>query len=174
LDYLDGKNGLTVSPGEQLYLYTKLMAEGFSGKSKGTIGLPVSPILGPVTAPPDQKEIISTRQQLAQTVHDVLSHLEKESRVPDVVWLGSERISPESFMIRLAQLISEKEIPDSVTFYPAELKTARYVRNDKRLWGWVIFPADFEAPKMMELARRQAWTLKPAIMNDSVVLNNPD
>ena len=30
------------------------------------------------------------------------------------------------------------------------------------LWGWVIFPPGFRAPKLMGLARLQAWTLKPA------------
>jgi len=31
------------------------------------------------------------------------------------------------------------------------------------LWGWVIFPEGFHAPRIMELARLQAWTLKPAM-----------
>ena len=29
--------------------------------------------------------------------------------------------------------------------------------------GWIIHKADFRAPKLMELARLQAWTLKPAL-----------
>jgi hypothetical protein len=32
------------------------------------------------------------------------------------------------------------------------------------LWGWVIFPEGFRAPRMMALARLQAWTLKPAVL----------
>jgi hypothetical protein len=32
------------------------------------------------------------------------------------------------------------------------------------LWGWVIFPEGFHAPHIMELARLQAWTLKPAVL----------
>jgi hypothetical protein len=32
------------------------------------------------------------------------------------------------------------------------------------LWGWVIFPPGFRAPAMMELAKRQAWTIKPAVL----------
>ena len=37
-------------------------------------------------------------------------------------------------------------------------------KDDPKLWGWVIFPPGFEAPAMMDLAKRQAWTLKPAVL----------
>jgi hypothetical protein len=36
--------------------------------------------------------------------------------------------------------------------------------DDPSLWTWVIFPPGFRAPEMMELARKQAWTLKPALL----------
>ena len=35
----------------------------------------------------------------------------------------------------------------------------QFVANDSPgLWGWVIFPKNFNAPHMMELAKLQAWT----------------
>ena len=49
---------------------------------------------------------------------------------------------------------------------PARLAVAAHVANDgPNLWGWVIFPRGFRAPAMMELAKRQAWTLKPAVLH---------
>jgi hypothetical protein len=41
----------------------------------------------------------------------------------------------------------------------------RYVATDtpELFGGWVIHKAGFRAPKVMEMARLQAWTLKPAI-----------
>ena len=40
-----------------------------------------------------------------------------------------------------------------------------YVADDTpKLWDWVIFPDGFHAPHLMELARLQAWTLKPAML----------
>jgi hypothetical protein len=43
---------------------------------------------------------------------------------------------------------------------------AKYVAEDApRLWGWVIFPPGFRAPHLMDVARRQAWTLKPAVLH---------
>jgi hypothetical protein len=35
--------------------------------------------------------------------------------------------------------------------------------DSPKLWGWVIFPEGFHAPRLMELAKLQAWTLKPAL-----------
>jgi hypothetical protein len=41
----------------------------------------------------------------------------------------------------------------------------RYVAADSvELWSWPIFPEGFHAPRIMELARLQAWTLKPAVL----------
>jgi len=52
--------------------------------------------------------------------------------------------------------------PENVT---AKLAAAKYVADDgPNLWGWVIFPEGFHAPRIMELARLQAWTLKPAML----------
>jgi len=47
---------------------------------------------------------------------------------------------------------------------PAKLLTAKCIADDApNLWGWVIFPPGFRAPALMELAKQQAWTIKPAI-----------
>jgi hypothetical protein len=62
--------------------------------------------------------------------------------------------------------VDGKEPPMTIQVRPAHLAAAEYVAADNpRLWGWVIFPRGFRAPAMMELARRQAWTLKPAVLD---------
>ena len=64
-----------------------------------------------------------------------------------------------------AGLLAGKPIPAKIEVRPAKLGTAKYVsKDDPKLWGWVIFPPGFEAPAMMDLAKRQAWTLKPAVL----------
>ena len=84
------------------------------------------------------------------------------------VWLGSVGVSPESYLLTVAKTCRQLNggpWPAKVEFAPAELAAAQYVSaDDPKLWGWVIFPKDFRAPAMMELAKRQAWTLKPAIL----------
>src|SRR5207302_1620355 len=46
---------------------------------------------------------------------------------------------------------------------PALLATEKYVARDSpEIWSWPIFPTGFHSEHLMELARLQAWTLKPA------------
>ncbi len=42
-------------------------------------------------------------------------------------------------------------------------------KDSPDLWSWVIFPEGFHAPTIMEHARLQAWTLKPAVLDGSVI-----
>lgn len=37
---------------------------------------------------------------------------------------------------------------------------------DEQHWDWPIFPPGFTAPRLLQEARRQAWTLKPAVLRD--------
>jgi peptidoglycan/xylan/chitin deacetylase (PgdA/CDA1 family) len=105
--------------------------------------------------------------QFSRTVLDVQDFLDKNGQIPPTCWLGSQPVSPESYLVALAQvttrLLVKAEPPESVAFAPAHLAAAKYVADDSpNLWGWVIFPPNFRAPKLMGLAKLQAWTLKPA------------
>jgi len=111
--------------------------------------------------------------QFSRTVLDVEDALRKNNQIPNFVWLGSTPVPPESYLVALAKtargLAGKTGPPDFVTLPPARLAASRYVADDsKELWGWIIFPPDFDAPELMTLAKEQAWTLKPAIMNPVV------
>jgi hypothetical protein len=107
--------------------------------------------------------------QFFRTAQDVSRFLETNRSVPNVVWLGSRPISPESYLLALASvapgLLRHDPPPSSVEIVPAELAAGQWVAQDSvSIWDWPIFPSGFHAPQMMELARLQAWTLKPAIL----------
>jgi hypothetical protein len=94
----------------------------------------------------------------------------RQGRVPGAVWLGSTPVPPEAYLRALARvaldLLAGKEVPARVEVRPTTLAVAKYVAPDSpKLWGWVIFPPGFKAPALMDLARRQAWTLKPAYLS---------
>jgi hypothetical protein len=79
-------------------------------------------------------------------------------------------VPPESYLRALAQVALEridgKPMPETITIPAARLGTAKYVADDApALWDWVILPAGLRAPAMMELAKRQAWTMKPALLD---------
>lgn len=105
--------------------------------------------------------------QFARTVLDVGSALSGQGQVPNPVWLGSTPVPPESYLVALAGVVPEvlagRAPPATVSVPPAHLAAARYVADDSpRLWNWIIFPKGFDAPQLMDLAKAQAWTLKPA------------
>jgi hypothetical protein len=89
--------------------------------------------------------------------------------VPDEVWIGAESISPADYLVTLGgaleQAITSGEFPASVERRPGHYTADQYVAEDSpKLWDWIIFPEGFHAPRLMELARLQAWTLKPALL----------
>ncbi len=173
----------SLSAAEVLALLNDFADAVLRGKPVGAIGLPNSP-LGPTTAAPIHEMVQTDRSQMERTVADVAHYMDRHGRVPNAVWLGSTPVSPESYLKTLAgyvvDLAAERGIvkdderspgrpsgdADVIRFAPTRLRPADHVAADNpKLWGWVIFPPDFRAPEMMELAKRQAWTLKPAVLD---------
>ncbi len=114
-------------------------------------------------------EVTTTWSQFQRAAVDVADFLRKQGRVPSAVWLGSVPVPPESYLVALAEVVRErlegKPAPETVTLRPAQLDAARYVADDApELWKWVIFPPGFRAPALMALGKRQAWTIKPALL----------
>jgi hypothetical protein len=146
------------------------VAEKSAGRPADLITLESTPY-GPSNAFDAAKESITTdASQFSRTAADVADFLRTQGRVPTSVWLGSVPVSPESYLRALAEvtpaLVDDKPVPKTITLKPAKLAAAACVADDaSNLWGWIIFPRGFRAPAMMELAKRQAWTLKPAVLD---------
>jgi hypothetical protein len=108
---------------------------------------------------------------------DFLEEAEDLGRIPSVVWVAGKPVAPEDFAASLGAIVDRIAAPsaplqgfaltESAKFpiLRGKFTAGKYVAEDNPgLWGWVIFPENFRAPKMMDLARLQAWTLKPAIL----------
>jgi hypothetical protein len=105
----------------------------------------------------------------AAAARDVADFTRTQKRMPDAVWFGVDSLSPQDYLATLAavieELIATGKKPEQVKVREGKFTADQYVAEDStRLWGWVIFPEGFQAPKIIELARLQAWTLKPAIL----------
>jgi hypothetical protein len=163
----------TLAPSEIFTLLDDYVAEKTAGHPADSITLTSTPY-GPSNPVPVLTEPVTTDwSQFTRTAADVADFVRKQKRVPTAVWLGSKPVPPESYLNALAKvvvdLVDGKEPPMTIELRPARLAAADNVAADNpRLWGWVIFPRGFRAPAMMELAKRQAWTLKPALLGRPV------
>ena len=106
----------------------------------------------------------------ADATRDAWEFCKARGRMPDEVWIGTESLSPPDYLATLAHAFGEVATtgrpPASVVRRTGRFTADRYVAEDSpALWGWIIFPEGFHAPHIMELARLQAWTLKPALLN---------
>lgn len=137
----------------------------------GTVAAFSSAPLGPTQpAPALSSPVTVSWSQFHRTIRDVNAYLRRHGKVPSTVWLGSVGVPPEAYLAALARnfnpILSGRP-PETVEIRPAKLGCAKYVADDSpKIFGW-LFPEGFHAPAMMELARRQSWTVKPAILDVS-------
>ncbi|MDP2898864.1 MAG: hypothetical protein Q8Q12_20190 [bacterium] len=109
---------------------------------------------------------------------DFLEEVEDLGRIPPVIWVAGKAVAPEDFAATLGwgvERLSEQNLTSwtgtefpglkEVSLKKGNFTAGKYVAEDRPgLWGWVIFPPGLRCPKMMELGRLQAWTIKPAIL----------
>jgi len=97
--------------------------------------------------------------------------ISERGRVPDEVRLGTRSVFPGDFLATVAEavatLIASNRQPERLTILSAKHCVGRYVDEDAARGGWksAMLPPGFSAPGLLELARLQAWTLKPAILH---------
>lgn len=90
---------------------------------------------------------------------ETVQFIRTEGRLPDHVWIGSDRLSLGDFAATLA---SDTGGPQ-VEVRKGNLEFERHVTTDAaRAYNWVIHPQGFAPGDLLELGRLQAWTLKPA------------
>jgi len=93
--------------------------------------------------------------------------MERNGRIPDFVEVGNTKVSPVDFLSSGARLYTKlynHESPKYVELVEGIFEPYRYVSSEgaKNSWRWVIFPENFEAWNLVELAKLQTWTIKPA------------
>jgi hypothetical protein len=161
---------VTLAPSEVFALLNNAFLARIGHGDKTSVALAGTPD-GPSDPPPPFAAPVTTDwNQLTRTAADVDDYLRCQGRVPSTIWLGSKPVPPEAYLVGLARvvgdLLDEKPTPASVELTPAKFAASKCVADDDpKLWTWVIFPPGFRAPAMMELAKREAWSIKPAVLH---------
>ncbi|MGE5293944.1 MAG: hypothetical protein ACM3VT_03885 [Solirubrobacterales bacterium] len=102
-------------------------------------------------------------------IHKAAKELAEVTRntkqLPSLAWVAGEPMRLEDFAATLASVVVSETYSGEIPMRQGKLDAAKYVADDSPgLWGWVVFPDGFNAPAMMDLARLQAWTMKPAVL----------
>jgi hypothetical protein len=133
-------------------------------------------LLGPDSHPPQTNERTHVDwPAFRMAAVDVANFVETQGRVPARVFIGPDAIPPEVFLVGLGEvydfcrqhgappLDAGVDLPKTVEVLPA-----RHIADDTPglFGGWIIHKEGFRAPKVLEMARLQAWTLKPAMRKD--------
>jgi Polysaccharide deacetylase len=161
-------NGFTLSPADSFSLLTEAHLS-LLREEKGPVKL--NSVNGPAhrfePAAGGAQLTTVKRREFYDSVLQASQFCRTHGRMPDEIWIGASSISPQDYLATLGAVI-EKNANDSlsdIALRQGKFTADRFVAEDSpRLWGWVIFPEGFHAPKIIELARLQAWTLKPAML----------
>jgi hypothetical protein len=96
-------------------------------------------------------------------VTDAADFVRRNGRLPAQVFIGAKTLSLADFASTLAGSIIDPE---------AEIRVLRghiefdqfFAKDPIQSFNWVIHPTNFSGGPLLELARLQGWTLKPARM----------
>jgi peptidoglycan/xylan/chitin deacetylase (PgdA/CDA1 family) len=166
------RHGDVVLSGADVFALLTDMMLAYIDQRKWPAETRVRPLYGPARPfkPSGRaKPIQVSWETFAAAVRDVGAFIRAHGRLPDEVWLGADSISPEDYLVTLAGVVhttfTPMLLPKEVRIREGRLAAASYVAEDSpRLWNWAIHPEGFHAPQIIELARLQAWTLKPALL----------
>lgn len=167
--------GKIFSPADQFETLTLAVAQmldrsGPAG-SPGSVAA-IDVLLGPDAAPPAEPATALEPvpwPAMRQSVLDTCAYLRANHRIPARIFIGADAVSPADFLVGLAGACMQHQqtgqFPDTVRLgRNVEVLTAsRVVKDGPNVYGgWIIHKLYFRAPRILEVARLQAWTLKPA------------
>jgi hypothetical protein len=130
--------------------------------------LAIPGLLGPLRKEPAEPPGKVERWEFRKACEDTLEFMSRAGHVPPVIWIGSRPAAPGDFLATLASEVLEDSPGESVELRTGRLSVERYVAEESPgLFNWIIMPEGFRAPHVMELARLQCWSLKPAARDDA-------
>ncbi len=134
--------------------------------------LTASGLLGPDSAVPKSAFLPALAgPAFREALRDAGKFVRSERRVPARVFVGADMLAPADFLVamgtawnefrRTGTPLDQQTVP---LRHDVQILAERHVAKDTpNLYGaWIPHRAGFRAPKIVELARLQAWTIKPA------------
>lgn len=171
ISFLKLRNGEMISPAQAFCALTNFVAS-YSKTGRIPRRTAVSEPLGPMS--PIKSKVKSRRVHLASVLRaseGVSKFIATKGFMPSSVKVdGFAELTPSDFVATISKLASTllSGRTPSETLYLRQAKmilSEKYVDElaFKRACKWGILPKGFQAPKILEQAKLQAWTLVPAV-----------
>ena len=164
---------MTVSAAEAFGMLVNCLAGHVTTGEPPTDAL-CTPVYNPTSRPPAPARSQSVRwHEFCESVRTVAGYVNRKRQVPSRVELSGGAAAPGDYLAAVAQaltrLFSGEAAPDEVRIEPAACRFEERVDTAAAESGWrgSMLPDGFSAPKMVELAKLEAWTLKPAVLRAS-------
>jgi hypothetical protein len=163
--------GRAYSPADQFELLVEAVGRTIDGEPV-SFPLAAKGLIGPDgAAPVTEAGRTVSWPAFCAAVRDARDFVHKEGRVPARVFIGPDAVPPADFLVGLARVwrvvVREGKVIEGEVRLgkDVEVLTANLVAKDTPalFGGWIIHKEGFRAPRVMEVGRWQAWTLKPAV-----------
>ena len=165
--------GRAISPADQFAMMTAVLAHAVQrGSLPGRVDVPG--LLGPSESPPRSARADVPWPAFRDAVVAAADEMRVRAQVPARVFIGATPLAPADFLRAAATVIAGMPVTadGGTPIFPrrvvipagTRVETERFVSEDspELFGGWVIHPDGFRAPRIVEMAKLQAWTLKPA------------
>jgi hypothetical protein len=150
--------------------YSISCVEGLSLVAKKLLNKPLtcSFAYGSEKAGKNLETTVSADNLEAEAAHDLAMavfeffEVNKENKtaiLPDTFDIGNKKFSPLESAVILSQALCEKEYKS----VEARLCPAKLVDSNEDWSGWIIHEENFKVPNILEMAKGQMWTFKPAV-----------
>jgi len=172
LSYIQVGNEI-FSPADQFELLTRAATDYLRGGKPG-YPIRIQGLLGPDAASTNNlEEDVIPYKAFTRTVLDVNDFITVNKRIPARVFIGPDSIQPGDYLVGVANLYlslqNELHAQNPIHIrrnVPLGL-TKQIAEDTPGLFGgWIIHKEGFRAPKVLEIARLQTWTLKPALLSE--------
>lgn len=168
-------NDVVLSPAEIFYLVLSSLIDIEENKllkiAKKKFNLP--PIIYGPTKRINSELSSCNQRDFLSACRWTLEFINKNNHVPDSIKIEDRNISPIDLFATANALISSisngsknDSNSEEISSSTVKIRKGTLVLEDQvkeeGVWNWVIFPENFNAPNIIELAKLQTWTLKPA------------
>ncbi|MFA6929806.1 MAG: hypothetical protein WCT05_05720 [Lentisphaeria bacterium] len=132
----------------------------------------IANIFGPVRrCQTDKRATGLPWHHFAASLIDINDYMTVHGHIPAGIRVGSMLISPSDYLATLASIfhvIVEDNMPATVSIMRARLVTEDLVNEERvrDIWRWLTPDQSFTAPGLVELAKLQCWTYKPAVLSN--------